>query len=317
MPPDVPETFAACKNTQPHASLVYRPALLGSGRVHYVAVKEAIDEWQDVHLLAPLDSDRADAAAAVPVAMWDDAEVLPDELPDLHGEPEEGASYAPLPSEASQAKKYANFSKALKEKLYRTYRLNIWKCVKLKLVAKPDESEGDFKARVQLAAREQRDAEVDKLRLKYAPKLQTLYDQQRRAQQNVEKQKAQVKDQSMSTVLSIGQTILGAVFGRKLSSATNVNRAASSMRRASKVSSEQSDVAAAEAELAAIGQKIVDLDAQMQKETAALQERFDGSAMEIEPVAIQPRKTDIAVGRVTLCWLPWSVDKAGLPVKSW
>jgi hypothetical protein len=318
LPPDVPETFAVRSSSSPDgAALIYRPALLGSGRVHYVAVKEAIDEWQDVHLLAALDAERTDAAAAVPAALWDDAEVLADELPELQAEPDDGATYAPLPGDAAQAKKYANFSKSLKEKLYRTYRLELWKCPSLKLCSKPGESEGDFKARVQHAAHELRDAEVEKLRQKYAPKLQTLRDQERRAQEKIEKQKAQVKDQSMSTVLSIGTTILGAIFGRKLGSATNVGRAASSIRRASKVSSEQGDVAAAEAELAAIRDKATDLDEQLHKDTAALQEKFAVGAVAIEPFSVQPKKTDIAVGRVTLCWLPWTVDKAGFPEKTW
>jgi hypothetical protein len=48
-----------------------------------------------------------------------------------------------------------------------------------------------------------------------------------------------------------------------------------------------------------------------------LQEKFDAGGAAIEPFSVQPKKTDIAVGRVTLCWLPWTVDKAGFPAKAW
>jgi hypothetical protein len=318
LPPDVPESFAACRSSLgAGCSLVYRPALLGSGRVHYVAVKEAVDEWRDVHLLSQLDEARIDASEAVPIAVWDDSELLEAGPPELSSQPESAARYASLPSEASQAKKYAGFTKALKERLYRTYRLTIWKCTSLKLSSKPGESEGDFKARLQHAAHEMRDAEVEKLRAKYASKIQTLVDQERRAEQNVEKQKAQVKDQSMSTVLSIGQTVLGAIFGRKMASVSSVSRGATSVRKAMKVSSEKGDVANAEAELEAVREKRAALEQQVEADIAKLQAKFDPESLSVEELAIQPKKTDVTIGRVTLCWTPWVVDSAGIATKAW
>ncbi len=316
--PDVPETFAA-RTAQLIAggSMLYRPALLGSGRVHYVAVKEAVDEWRDVHLLSFLDEARIDAAEAVPIAVWDESETLEAGPPELLQQPESQAHYAALPSEAAQGKKYSSFTKALKERLYRTYRLTIWKCTALKLSSKPGETEGDFKVRLQLAARELRDAEVDKLRAKYATKMQTVADQERRAEQNVEKQKAQVKDQTISTGISIFQTVLGGIFGRKTMSASTMTRGASSVRRAMKVSSEKGDVENAEAELAAVREKRAALEQELEAAAAKLQEKYDGDALTVEEMAIQPKKTDVTVGRVTLCWTPWVVDAKGLPAKGW
>ncbi len=49
----------------------------------------------------------------------------------------------------------------------------------------PGESDGDFRARLALLARERRDAAVEALRRKYAPKLQTLDDRERRAAERV------------------------------------------------------------------------------------------------------------------------------------
>ena len=188
--------------------------------------------------------------------------------------------------------------------------------MKLKLVAKPDETEGDFKARVQLAAREQRDAEVEKLRAQVRAEVADALDQQRRAEQNVEKQKAQVKDQSMSTVLvDRSDDSRRDLRPQALQRDERESRRVEHRVSASKVSSEQSDVAAAEAELAAIGRRSSTSTRRCRKRRRHCRSISTAPPMEIEPVAIQPRKTDITVGRVTLCWLPWSVDDAGLPVK--
>jgi hypothetical protein len=118
-------------------------------------------------------------------------------------------------------------------------------------------------------------------------------------------------------MVSIGQTILGAVFGRKSMSASSISRAGTSVRNASRVAKEKGDVANAEADRDAVAEKLKDLDEQFQADTAKLQERFDGNALELEAFVVQPRKTDIAVGRVTLCWTPWTEDKSGLPEKAW
>jgi hypothetical protein len=319
LPPDVPEMFIACGGVASAAgvAIVYRPAILGSGRVHYVSAKEVLDEWRDVHLLAAIDDDRLGGAEAVPAAMWDDADELSGGVPPAASGPQPGASFASLPGDMAQPKRYAAFSKALKEKLYRSQRFRVWRCAALKLTSRPSESEADFKTRVAQAGRERRDLEVEKLRAKYGPKLQTLQDQLRRAQQAKEKQQSQAKESTMSAVLQMGTSVLGAIFGRKLASVTNANRAAAAMKKASKIGAERQDVANAEENVQAVQKKLADMDAEFQAETTELQQKFDPAALEVEELAIQPRKTDIAIGRVTLCWTPWVTDGAGLPQKAW
>jgi len=54
---------------------------------------------------------------------------------------------------------------------------------------------------------------VDALRKKYQGKLSALEDRERRALQKVEREKAQVSDKTLSTALSVGGSLLGALFG--------------------------------------------------------------------------------------------------------
>ena len=69
--------------------------------------------------------------------------------------------FSDLPRAASQPKNYASWQKDFLQGLLATQRLRIFRCPSLKAVAKPGESEAEFKASIALAARESRDAAVE------------------------------------------------------------------------------------------------------------------------------------------------------------
>lgn len=307
LPPEVPEKFIVGKSSA--APPVYRPALFGTGRVHFVSAKENVELWRDVCLLSVVDGE-------ISAMVWHDAEVLKS-APELTTEPVAAAQFAELPADLTRPKRYATLTSALKEALYRDQRVTVKKCAVLKECSEPDEPEDKFRARLGLAAREQRDLAVEKLRAKYAVKVQTLVDQKRRAEQKLEKEKADVKDQSVNTVISIGQTILGGIFGRKLGSATSVNRAASTIKSAGRTARQRGDVDAAEANLEAIAEKQADLESRIQSEATVIQQQYDPAGWTFEEVEIAPKKSDITLGQVALVWTPWQRDAQGNLVPAW
>ena len=102
----------------------------------------------------------------------------------------------------------------------------------------PAGDEGEFRAHLALALREKRDAEIDRLRKKYAPRLTTLEDQIRRADERIERERSQLSQQKMQTAISVGTSILGALLGRKKISATNAGRIGTAARSAGRIGSE-------------------------------------------------------------------------------
>src|SRR4029453_4392708 len=102
--------------------------------------------------------------------------------------------------------------------------LEVLRCPLADLVSAPGGTESEFRARVALVLREKRDAAVEALRRKYAPKLTTLEDQVRRGQDRIERERSQLSDQKLNTALSVGTSILGALLGRKKLSVTNMGR---------------------------------------------------------------------------------------------
>lgn len=124
----------------------------------------------------------------------------------------------------------------------------------------------------------------------------------RRAQQKIEKEKAQASEQTMSAAMSFGTSLLGALFGRKLASTANVSRAATAMRSAGRVSRERQDVAQAEENLETLQHQLQDLEAQFQAETDALEATANPDRLLLEEITIKPKKADITVTRMALAW---------------
>jgi hypothetical protein len=291
VPPEVPERFAAARG----GAIVYRPALLGSCKLHYVDAKAAVDLWEDVEAVARLGDD-------VPPDPWEGAEASPPGSLDLSKEPEAGASFAPLPAAAASPKSYPAWAKKLVESLYRNRSIELSRCSALGLLSKPGESEGDFRVRIAEADRERRDGEVENLRKRYAPRLATLQEQVRRAEQRVEREQAQVQQRTVETAISVGATVLGALFGRKVLSAGNIGRASTAARGAGRIAGERQDVARASESVESLRQRLADLQSEFDAEVAALAAGGDRTA--VEKVAVRPRKSDLSVEQVLLVWMP-------------
>jgi len=217
-----------------------------------------------------------------------------------------------VPTAATRKQNAEGWKKTLTAHLYQNVTLDLLSCPALKLASKPGESEGDFQARVAQTLREKRDVEVAKLKTKYAPKLQTLNDQVRRAQEKVEREKAQAGQQKMQTALNVGATILGALMGRRMASASNLGRATSTLRSASKIGKEADDVARAGESVAVLEERLKALEQQFEQESTALQGQFEPGAVEITKAQVRPRKSDIMIGQVGLCWTPWKKGADGL-----
>src|SRR6185436_8636427 len=175
----------------------------------------------------------------------------------------------------------------------------------------PGESERDFRIRLQHASREQRDAAVEQLRKKYAPKTATLQERLRRTQQAVDREQEQAKAQTLQTAISFGTTLLGAFMGRKAVSASTLGRATTAARGVGRALKETQDIGRAKETVEAVQQQLQQLDEELRSETAALEERFDASSERVEALICKPKRTNIAVRLVTLVWAPYAVSADG------
>ena len=289
----------------PGDRVVYRPVLLARVSAHYANARAGVDEWTKVVLAAPLASDLEGAP-------WEGADRLVG-WPELDETPREGAAFGAVPAAAEREKSWTRWAKQAKTAVYRDHPISLFKSKKPKAVSAIGESEGAFLGRLADLRREGREAELEKLRKKYAPKLARLQEKIDRALERVAREEEQYEDRRNQTMVSGLATVVGALFGRKLASVGNVRRAASTAKNVSRTQRERGDIARAEARVEEYQQELADLDADFQEALAEAEDRAADFEPEVDTLRINTKKADLDVERIALVWVPFRSSEDGFP----
>lgn len=292
IPPGIAEYFV--QKTTSQGQIQYSPKILGIGKLHFVDSKLKIDLWQDINLLAPADNDGK-------TVLWDNGENVPELIQRMENAPLQGSTFSELPAGLMQEKNYATFEKSFAAFLYQNQTMNIYRHAALGLLSKKGESESDFRLRVILALREQRDEMAKKVRDKYADKITLLKNKLRNAQEKLNEKKQKRGWQIAEAFLTFGTTILGAIFGRGVTKGT-ITQAGTSLKRAGKVGQETQTVSQYEESCKAYQRQLDDLEAQLQME---INNSYAGdpSSINLETIVVRPRKSDISTEKIVLVWI--------------
>jgi hypothetical protein len=312
LPPDIPQQFVPLRGgAGPGQKLVYHPSVLAAATIHFSDRKTEVELSEETVTLAPL------AGSGAAALDWSDAREIDVDLADLEDAPAEAARYGELPAVAAKKRSYTAWKREYTDWLYRSRKLELYRSPMLREFSRPGESERDFRIRLVQAAREARDETLERLRKKYAPKLERLEDQIRRAEQAVAREAEQAKQQKMQTAISFGATLLSAVVGRKAVSRSSLGRATTAARGVSRSMREAQDVDRARATLEVKRQRLAELEAEFEAETEEIREGFNPLAEELETVVVRPKKKDIAVNLVALAWAPHWEAEGGAGTPAW
>ncbi|MCA9081843.1 MAG: ATP-binding protein, partial [Planctomycetaceae bacterium] len=306
LPPEIPQKFAEVARRVPReASIDYVPALLGRGKLHFVDSKSDVDIWQDVVRMVRVGDE-------VSRDIWIESEAVePDSLM-LTDNPVPHSGFQNLPSDCTRTRSFGSLGTALKDNLYREERLVLSYCPELKLYSKATETEGDFRARLKHQAHEQRDLELEKLRTSYGSKFESLQEKVRKAEQRIEIEKQQASSATMSAAISFGTSVLGALFGRKTFSSTNLSKVGTSARAASRAAEQRGDIRRAEENLESILEEKEGLEKELEQKIDELQASLSLEQLTIEEYEVTPRKSDVDVAELSLLWLPYTLENGTL-----
>jgi hypothetical protein len=277
------------------------PVLYGSARIHYTDSRRGIDTVNDLNVTVPF----AEGAVAID---WERAEPCDATPEDLAAEPPpSGAaiSYRSLPAAGMDPRRYTAWSKDFERWVLRAERLTLFAVPSLKLTSNAGEREHEFRQRVMLAQREARDAAVERLRARHAPKLARLTQRLGAAGDAVAREEQQASQQKTQTMVSFGATVIGALFGRKAVSLSTLGRATTAARGVGRAIKETQDVARAQEERSETERELKALEAQIQEEIEAL--GAPGSApLALDTIEIKPKRGGVDLRLVALAWKPLS-----------
>ena len=218
--------------------------------------------------------------------------------------PAEGGAYAACPAAASNAAAWPKWQKELAVRLRRDEQLRLLKSRRFRLTSHPGESEGEFRVRLRQRASEERDRAIEKIRKRYATKLTTLENRLLRAEQAIARERDQATGHTLSTAVSFGTAILGAVLGRKRLSAGTASRIGTAIRKAGSSRQQAADVARAEQAAARVRAEIEALNAELEAEIDALDTAYDAQAEALDEVLIRAKAADVHLPLFGLLWDP-------------
>jgi hypothetical protein len=277
------------------ASLALEPIVYGAADVRFTDATLGVDSTRSVAFAAPMSD------GPIPVD-WQAAERVEMEPHSLQTDPPAGATYAPLPGPATKAKHYATWTKQLTAWLSANETLELMKCPSSGDVSRPDESERDFRARVQQHRREARDEAVEDLRRKYGPKVAALDEKLRRAKLTVEKESQQAAGANLQTVISVGATLASVLLGRKAMSVGALGRATTAARGVGRSMKEREDIQRAEESVSALDAQRQQLEADLDADTQSIEAATSAAIEKLERVALKPKRGQVNVKLVALVW---------------
>ncbi|MGB6681094.1 MAG: hypothetical protein WBF08_07220, partial [Candidatus Bathyarchaeia archaeon] len=282
--------------------LIYEPAILGRAIINFVDRRKNINEEIKKTLLGHLNNGLSGPD-------WDQAEKLSYELEELSNIPEKietnnGTFFTAIPEKANSSKEINKIAKDFTNWLYRNIELELRKHKKLNIFQYPNENVRDFTIRLQQAARERRDEEIDKLNDKHSKQIDRLRNKLRKLERGLSSDEAEYEARKREEMLGIGGTVIGVLMGRRPTSAgTTISR----RRRMS--TKAKMDVEETKEDIVELKKDIDDLEKELKEATSEISARWENIGEEIITEKIRPQRTDIQLQLMALGWVPfWSIS---------
>jgi hypothetical protein len=289
--PSIQQYYAPGEGTE------WTPALVGAARVAYSDAKLKVDDSRDIVVITPI------VDGPLPVD-WEHAEPVDFTVRELGREAGAATAFAPVPAAAANPRKYAAWTKDFTRWAAQSQAIELFRSPRASMTSAPGESERDFQVRLQTGMREQRDAEIAKVRQRYAPKLATLTEKIRRAETTVAREQEQATESKVQAGVSVAATIFGAILGRKAVSASTLGRATTAARGVGRIGRAAQDVERAKVEVAELQAKRDELTHTLEDELSAIGARWDAHHEPLERVVVRPKRGGVSVQLVALVWVP-------------
>jgi hypothetical protein len=250
-------------------------------------------------------------------AMWDEAVPVNAPLEGLARQGAPGVGYFALPTTPLQARRLQSSRKGYLDFVFRLAPVTLWKSAMFKTISRPGESEPEFRLRLQQMARERRDFELDRLRQRYAGKLNTLRQRLMRSEQRIQRETEQFGEQKVQTAISVGATLLTALMGRKALSSSTLGRATTATRQASRIVREKQDIQRAQEEHEAVQAQIRELEQQLREEADRVAESCDPQKEMLQQIQIRANRQDLILQLFGILWVPFEHPEGREAVPLW
>lgn len=283
--------------------LVYRPVLAAQASVRYNDKKTQAYTSRTYAYFIP-DLERAG------LIQWEQYATNPTASSLLSAEPfDTTALFGELSPGLSDTKRLTELRRDFVDMLYSTARLIVPFNPELGVYGNPDEDEASYEARVRQAAREGRDAELDKVNQRYSTKMDALEQKLRRHQGNLRAEEETIDNRKREELFTTGEALISLFRGRTNYTLSRMSRAAR-YRQAAGTNINESRYLIEQVE-----SQMADLEEEYEGVLKQVADKWAALATQRQQYPISPLKKDIYLELFGIGWLPmWVVSISGQPV---
>jgi hypothetical protein len=298
----LPEAFSAAQKTMPAEvmidGVIYRPTLLASAEVHVLDRKHGVDSELTRAALVKTPEKRG-------AVRWEEFQLSANILDSVEPSPVPSARFSSIDSPLNDVKLMTAMQKDFTDWVYRTSAVKARVNQALKVFAGPDVGPADFMKACAEAAREARDAEVEKKTAQLDRQLKTLEDKLAREERELQIDQTDLehrKWEERGNLAELGASLVGIGRKKSLTSQLSKNR----LTNRAKAEVEESKDA-----IEQFKQQIAEAEKRREETIAEIHDRWGRVVNETTEVTIAPKKTDVFVKLFGVAWMPYYIIQAG------
>ena len=235
---------------------------------------------------------------------WEDVITGHVDLDSLEDKPDPRARYASLDAPLSEAKTMSSMKRDFLDWIYHNSTVTVRANVDLGIYSGPQVSQAEFRKTCAQAARDGREAELEKVSDKYEKKVDTILSRVKREQRELEEDKSDLSQRKMEEYGTHAETVLSLFSRRKKS----LSRSLSKRRMTEKA---EADVKESIQAIEEYERQIADLEADKEEALQEVNERWEEIASQVTEIPVTPYKKDILVEVFGVAWFPHYVALIG------
>jgi hypothetical protein len=271
------------------------PAIVARVALRYDDDKAALVHDEEYECVVFPLGDHIDVSRAVAVD-YDERDLLVQAPP--------GVVYA-LTNAAIKAKTtFTAVERDLVHHLVRSRTVEIAANPTLKLFGRPGETAEAFAGRCAAAADSAADADVAKLRDKYAAKVTRLQSAIQAAEDRAEVLDEERKGKRNEELLSTAGSILGGLLGGRRGRGGLLGRVGGAAGRRGRSNAAGARLEAAENKVLTLREQLEDVEAQLADDVTDIDAKWASAAADVSSLAVGLERTDVKVTHLALAWVP-------------
>ena len=297
----LPEAFSAARRTMPAEvrmeGVIYRPTLLASARIRLLDRKLGVDS----ELVRTVLVDSLERRGAV---RWEEHMYLGASLENVDTTPAPSARFGTIDSPLNDTKLMTALQKDFTDWVYRTTSVKARANQTLKVYAGPDVSQADFMKACAEAARNGRDAEIEKKTATIDRQIKTLEDRRMREERELREDETELSHRKMEETGAHFENLTG-LFNRG-----RARRLSTSISKRRMTEQAKADVEESRDAIVDIQRQVADLQKRREEVIAEIQEKWGQLVSTSTEVTVVPKKSDIFVTLFGVAWMPNYIIRA-------